>query len=47
MSARAKAMANLYRRGKVSQEGLGQAVVDSVITAAEYQEITGAAYSAA
>ena len=46
MSARAKAMANLYRRGKVSQEGLRQAVVDGVITAAEYQEITGEAYLA-
>ena len=40
-------MANLYRRGKVTKEGLKQAVVDGVLTAAEYQEITGEAYSAA
>lgn len=46
MSARAKAMANLYRRQKVTKEGLRQAVVDGVLTAAEYQEITGEAYLA-
>ena len=46
MSARAKAMANLYRRQKITKEGLKQAVVDSVLTAAEYQEITGEAYLA-
>ena len=44
MSARAKAMANLYRRQKVTKEGLRQAVVDGVITAIEYQEITGMLY---
>lgn len=44
MSARAKAMANLYRRNKVTKEGLKQAVVDGVLTAAEYQEMTGEAY---
>ena len=41
MSARAKAMANLYRRGKVTAEGLRQAVKDGIITEAEYNEITG------
>lgn len=46
MSARAKAMASLYRRKKVTKEGLQQAVVDGVITAAEYQEMTGEAYLA-
>ena len=46
MSARAKAMANLYRRNKVTKEGLKQAVVDGVLTAAEYQEMTGEAYLA-
>ena len=46
MSARAKAMASLYRRNKVTKEGLKQAVVDGVLTAAEYQEITGEAYLA-
>ena len=44
MSARAKAMANLYRRQKVTKEGLRQAVADGVLTAAEYQEITGTLY---
>lgn len=44
MSARAKAMANLYRRNKVTKDGLKQAVEDGVITAAEYALITGEAY---
>ena len=44
MSARAKAMANLFRRGKVTKDGLKQSVIDGVITAAEYEEITGEAY---
>ena len=44
MSARAKALANLYRRNKVTKDGLKQAVVDGVITAEQYQEITGEAY---
>ena len=45
MSARAKAMANLYRRGKVTADGLKQAVLDGVITAEQYQEITDKAYA--
>ena len=44
MSARAKAMENLYRRNKITKEGLRQAVVDGVITAEEYTEITGKDY---
>lgn len=40
MNARAKALANLYRRNKVTKDGLRQAVSDGVITPAEYQEIT-------
>ncbi|GEM_PF-2743352 len=44
MSARAKAMANLYRRNKVTKDGLKQAAEDGVITAAEYALITGEAY---
>lgn len=44
MSARAKAMATLYRHNKVTKDGLKQAVEDGVITAAEYAEITGEAY---
>lgn len=44
MSARAKAMANLYRNGRVTIDGLKQAVVDGVITVAEYEIITGEIY---
>ena len=44
MSARAKAMANLYRRNKVTKDGLKQAAEAGVITAAEYALITGEAY---
>ena len=44
MSARAKAMATLYRRNKVTKDGLKQAAEDGVITATEYAEITGEAY---
>lgn len=44
MSSRAKALANLYRRGKVNDDGLRQAVEDEIITSAEYEEITGQAY---
>ena len=44
MSSRAKALANLYRRGKINEDGLKQAVVDGVITPAEYEEITGHTY---
>lgn len=41
MSIRARALANLYRRNRITREGVGQAVTDGVITAVEYQEITG------
>ena len=41
MSAKAKALMNLYRRGKVTIEGLQKAVQDGVITEAEYHLIIG------
>lgn len=44
MSTRAKAMANLYRRNKVTKDGLKQAVEDGVLTAGEYETITGESY---
>lgn len=44
MNARAKAMASLYRRNKVTKDGLKQAVADGVITAGEYETITGESY---
>lgn len=45
MSARAKALANLYRRGRVNLDGLKQAVKDDVITATEYEQIAGEVYA--
>lgn len=44
MSARARALKTLYKRGKVSLNGLNQAVADGVITAEEYHGITGLDY---
>ena len=41
MSAKAKALMNLYRRGKVTIEGLQKAVQDGVITEEEYLIIVG------
>lgn len=41
MSNRAKALKNLYRRGKVTREGLLKAVADGMITEEEYIEIVG------
>ena len=45
MSARAKAMDNLYRRNRITKDGLKKAVTDGVITAAEYEKITGEIYT--
>ena len=42
MSARAKALQNLYKRGKITIDGLRQAVADGVITQEEYDIIVGA-----
>ena len=44
MSPRAKALQNLYRRHKITIEGLRQAVEDGVITAEEFFIITGQEY---
>jgi hypothetical protein len=44
MNARAKAIANLYRRNKITKDGLKKAVDDGIITKEQYQEITGQAY---
>lgn len=45
MSERAKALASLYRRNKVTKNGLKQAVIDGVMTAGEYEQITEEAYA--
>jgi hypothetical protein len=39
-----QAFKNLYIRGKIKKEGLAHAVKDKLITAADYQKITGEAY---
>ena len=44
MSPRAKALQNLYRRGKIIIDGLQQAVRDNVITEEEFKLITGEDY---
>ena len=41
MSAKAKVLQNLYRRGKVTEEGLRKAVADGVMTEEEYELIVG------
>lgn len=46
MNARAKALANLYKRNRINKAGLKQAVIDEVITAEQYMEITGEEYVA-
>ena len=45
MSARAKAINTLYRAKRITLEGVKQAVVDGLITAAEYETITGKVYA--
>ncbi len=44
MGAKARALQTLYRRHKVTTEGLRQAVADAVITAEEFFIITGEEY---
>lgn len=44
MSVKAKAIRTLYRMKRITIEGVRQAVVDGLITAEEYAEITGEAY---
>ena len=41
MSARAKALQNLYRRHKITVDGLRKAVEDGVITQDEFDIIVG------
>lgn len=44
MSAKAKAIRTLYRMKRITIEGVKQAVVDNIITAEEFKEITGGVY---
>lgn len=41
MSAKAKAIKTLYRAKRITIEGERQAVVDGLVTPAEYKTITG------
>jgi len=45
MSAKAKAIRTLYRAKRITIEGVKQAVVDGIITEAEYTQITGEVYA--
>lgn len=44
MSPKAKALLNLFRRGRISIDGLRHSVSDGVITAEEFFLITGQEY---
>jgi hypothetical protein len=44
MSVKAKAIRTLYRAKRITIDGVRQAVVDGIITEAEYQTITGECY---
>lgn len=44
MSSRAKILQKLYNEGKVTENGLRQAVIDGVITAEEFEIIVGHPY---
>ena len=46
MSVKAKAIRTLYRAKRITTDGVRQAVVDGLITEAEYKEITGEEYPA-
>ncbi len=45
MSTKAKAIKTLYRAKRITIDGVKQAVIDKLITEAEYAEITGEAYT--
>ena len=45
MSVKAKAIRTLYRAKRITLDGVKQAVVDGLITEAEYKTITGETYA--
>ena len=45
MTAKAKAIKTLYKAKRITLDGVKQAVVDGVVTKAEYFEITGKVYN--
>ena len=44
MTTKARAIYTLYRAKRITIEGVRQAVIDNIITAAEYEQITGKTY---
>ena len=46
MSAKAKAIKTLYKAKRITIDGVKQAVVDGIITEAEFTQITGEEYTA-
>lgn len=44
MSAKAKAIKTLFRVKRITIDGVKKAVIDGIITEAEYKEITGVDY---
>lgn len=45
MNAKARAIRTLYRANRITLDGVKMAVVDGIITVAEYTEITGKEYN--
>ena len=45
MNAKAKAIRTLYRAKRITIEGVRKAVAESVITAEQFEEITGEKYA--
>lgn len=45
MSVRARAIRTLYRANRITLDGVKMAVVDGIITEAEYTQITGKEYN--
>ena len=45
MSTKAKAIRTLYRTKRITIDGVKQAVVDGIITAVEFEIITGEVYA--
>lgn len=41
MSTKAKALQNLYKRGRITKDAVKQALADGIITEEEYIEIVG------
>lgn len=46
MTIRVRAIKTLYRAGRITIEGVRQAVIDGIITEAAYADITGEEFAA-